>query len=289
VSIIGASYKTIKPLGSGGFGEVFLAEMRENGLIRNVVIKVLRPDLDNNTQAVERLRDEARLMAKINHPSTLQVFAITELDGKTAVVLEYVDGWDLSELVGEIPLRPTIEAFSWIASALEVAHKMGIIHRDLKPSNIRISKHGAVKLLDFGIAWADEREAQTKTGLMVGSGPYMAPERFYSGSAVPPSDVFSLGLTLYETVSSNRFFHQKLPVIYGLALNEDRYEDHLNDQMEALLGLPPDVLQVLREMLQYCPDDRVKMEDLGIRLVNVSDAIEGVSLDRWLATKRRRR
>ena len=165
-------------LGRGGFGEVYRATMISAGGVRSdVAVKVLHKDLDPRSQSVERLRDEARLLGILNHPNILKVSDLVLLQDRVALVTEYVEGADLDQCIetqdDPIPLRPLLEALGRVAEALYAAHTtagpdgapLHLVHRDIKPSNIRLSKHGTVKLLDFGIAKArDEgREAKTQT------------------------------------------------------------------------------------------------------------------------------
>ena len=219
------SFQVHACLGKGGFGEVYKATMvQASGVRREVVLKVLRPGLDPAGQAVERLRDEGRLLATLQHPVIMRAFDVTELQGRVALVAEYIDGQDLGETFGgdaPIPPRGLVQAIGAVSGALQAAwnapgeggQPMRLVHRDIKPSNIRIGRHGEVKLLDFGIAKADAmgREAQTATNMMIGSIGYMAPERFMSSDVHPASDVFALGVCMYEGLARKGLFRHLTP------------------------------------------------------------------------------
>lgn len=181
------------------------------GLSTDVAVKLLRVDVDPGHKAVQRLRDEGRVLARLRHPAILRVFDLALLEGRVGLVTEYVEGQDLSAVAGHIPPRALIEAIGIVAEALDVAwtasddetsheHPLRLVHRDVKPSNIRLGRHGEVKLLDFGIARAELPHRAETRSMIVGSVPYMAPERmaFRDSHA---ADVYSVGLTVLQLVS----------------------------------------------------------------------------------------
>ncbi|MCB9693558.1 MAG: serine/threonine protein kinase [Alphaproteobacteria bacterium] len=202
-------------LGAGGFGEVYLASMTSaSGVETEVAVKMLHEGLDPRSQAVQRLRDEGRLLGTLNHPSVLKVHDLVLLDGRVALVMEYVPGLDLEqcvELAQPIGLRAGLEVIGRVADALHIAYTsdgpdgqpLRLVHRDIKPPNVRIGQHGEVKVLDFGIAKAADarREAKTQTSVMIGSPWYMAPERFDGKNDGAPADVYALGCSLYEVAA----------------------------------------------------------------------------------------
>ena len=156
-------------LGKGGFGEVYLAEMNTSGgLARKVAIKLLHAGLDAEaSQAVERLRDEGRMLAVLAHPSVLGIVDVITLEQRVALVTEYVDGEDLDGCFSaHIPPRALVQVIGEVASALSAAWtELQLVHRDIKPANIRVGRHGQVKLLDFGIASTDQLTRAAKTGI----------------------------------------------------------------------------------------------------------------------------
>jgi len=284
-------------LGRGGFGEVYRAEMhRPGGIDADVALKVLRRDVGLNGQAVERLRDEGRLLAKLSHPAILKVHDLLVLEGRVALVTEFVDGQDLSTCFeGEEPppLRTLLEVIAQVAGALDCAWTspveeggtaLRMVHRDVKPSNIRIGKRGAVKLLDFGIARTDEmtREAKTMTDMLVGSPPYMAPERFLAENVEPASDVFALGATLAEGIAGRKVFDVPVTMLAGLAVSHERYTTFVDDRLEPLQEkMPGQVFALLRSMLAYEPDDRPTAKDVSRACERLADRQSGATLARW--------
>jgi serine/threonine protein kinase len=290
-------------LGKGGFGEVYRAKMSSAaGLESEVAVKVLRNDLDPAGQAVQRLRDEGRLLARLNHPTILRVHDLVLLEGCISLVTEYVEGEDLGAcLVGKdpMPIRAQLEVLAGVAAALDAAwttlgadgKPLQLVHRDIKPSNIRISRHGQVKLLDFGIARSDsmQREARTATNLMVGSPGYMAPERFLDAASIPASDVFALGCVLFEGIAGGERLFQDIPfpVQTGMAVHRDRFDKFMAKRWELIPASTPEpVKELLRQLLAYEPSDRPTASDLAHRCEELADQVPGASLSRWAKARK---
>lgn len=159
----------------GGFGEVYRATMRSpGGLEHDVAVETLKPRVAPDDDAVRRLRDEARLLARLEHRAILDVIDIVQLAGRVAVVMKYLDGEDLGSCAtGDPPLsrRACVEVAGEVASALSAAEGLELVHGDIKPSNIRVLSDGSVRLLDYGIARSPriEREGHTSTGMLIGT------------------------------------------------------------------------------------------------------------------------
>lgn len=209
-------YRVLDALGSGGNGVVYRAEDTE--LRRVVALKfLLRDGLD--PKSCERLRREARTASSLNHPNICAIYEIGEQSGEVFIAMEYVEGKPLSKLIRPegLPVETTLRYGLQIASALEHAHDHGIIHRDLKPLNVIVTPQGDAKILDFGLAQqSDPTEFDRKTletvstatgGGLAGTFPYMAPEQFEGNNASPRTDIWSLGVVLYEMASGARPFH----------------------------------------------------------------------------------
>lgn len=291
-------------LGRGGFGEVYQARMSSPGGLESIVaVKVLRAELSADADAVRRLRDEGRLLARLNHPTILKVFDLILLAGRVGLVAEYVDGADLNALVRSrradgtlsegMSLRGLMQVIGSVAACLHAAWSipgadgapLRLVHRDIKPTNIRIGRHGEVKLLDFGIAHFqdDQREAETASGVIVGSMPYMAPERFLDRQVRSASDVFALACTLYEGLVGERFFPKAHARRVGsLALERELFQAYL---IERLALVPPDVperaAQLLVEMLDYDHQARPTAEEVAARCDALADELSGPTLRRW--------
>ncbi|MBN2798159.1 MAG: protein kinase [Deltaproteobacteria bacterium] len=284
-------------LGRGGFGEVYLARMTSpGGLSTRVALKVLHAGLDHGLQAVQRLRDEGRVLASLEHPVILQVRDVCVLDGKIALVTEYVEGEDLSTVFraeGAIGPRALVQVVAQVAAALgEAAAARGpggeplrLVHRDIKPSNIRLGQHGQVKLLDFGIARSDEmeREARTATHMVIGTMGYMAPERFLDGRPHPASDVFALGVCLWEGLAGRSPLKAMgAQAFTGLAYSPERYGAWLQPALAALgRTWDRELVAVIGECLRYEPEDRPSADELARRLELLGDELAGPTLAAW--------
>jgi tRNA A-37 threonylcarbamoyl transferase component Bud32 len=282
------TYELKTCLGQGGFGEVYLAEMTsEGGLPSRVAAKVLRSEVVRDGQALRRLRDEARAMSRLVHPSILKVHDLVVFEGdRVALITEYVEGEDLAACLPSLGLRALAEVLARVAWALDAAwhSPLELVHRDVKPSNVRLSRHGEVKLLDFGIARAEQmtREAQTGTDVLVGSPPYMAPERFLGPAAVPASDVFSLGCVLFEALTGRRPFEMPVVMLAGLAVAPERYQAHLESQLATIpADCPESVRSLVRELLQPEPEARPQARVLAERLERMAEDLPGPTLARF--------
>jgi serine/threonine-protein kinase len=205
-------YQIARHLARGGMAEVYLA--RDLLLDRPVALKVLFPEFSTDRSFVERFRREARAAANLNHPNIVAVYDWGEEGGTYFIVMEYVEGRTLRDVIrGEGPLHPNraAEIGADIAAALEFAHRRGVIHRDVKPGNVLIS--GTVKVTDFGIARAnDPQENLTQTGAVMGTAGYFSPEQAQGLPLDPRSDVYSLGVVLYEMVTGRPPFTGDSPV-----------------------------------------------------------------------------
>ncbi len=216
-SLVGQSlghYRVTHKIGAGGMGVVYRAEDTQLG--RAVAVKLLHPHLAQDPQAVERFRREARAASALNHPYICTIHEIAAHEGRPYIVLELLEGQSLKHRIaeGRIPLDLLLQTGIHIADALDIAHGRGIIHRDIKPANIFLTARGDTKLLDFGLAklicapvyssgserGGDEETVpiSTASGLLVGTVDYMAPEQLQGAALDQRTDLFSLGLVLYE-------------------------------------------------------------------------------------------
>jgi hypothetical protein len=276
-------------LGRGGFGEVYRARLRSPGGLETIVaLKVLRSDVELDLVSIGRLRDEGRLLARINHPVVVRAFDLTSIEGRVGLVTEYVDGDDLDTCLRDPGRR--------IAAALDAAFSspgpdgepLRIVHRDVKPTNVRIGRHGQVKLLDFGIArfQAPDRESRTISDVVVGSVPYMAPERFVERASLPGGDVFGLGCCLYEGAAGHRFHVDgSLRAVSVLSLDAQRYDAHLAASL-AELHTPDDLSALVGACLAFDPDARPSAGEVALRCEALADRLAGTTLRRWCADRR---
>lgn len=204
----------LETLGEGSFGAVYVALISEGAIQRTVVLKVLKSEWAEHPEILIRSRDEAALLARLNHDNIVRVEQLTEIDGRPAVVMEHVQGLTLDRIlkgVGPLPVSVAVAIAAKVSSALDAAFNqrppgsrepLRVVHRDIKPSNIILSVSGGIKVLDFGTARAEfgERGAHT-SALTLGSPLYMAPECFDGAEADPTVDMYALGATLYELIA----------------------------------------------------------------------------------------
>jgi serine/threonine protein kinase/Flp pilus assembly protein TadD len=212
-------YEILGPLGAGGMGEVYRA--RDGRLGREVAIKVLPDAVARDPSRLSRFEREARTVASLNHPGVVTLYSVEEANGIRFLTMELVDGQPLSGIVvpGGLPVIRVIDIGMALVEALHAAHEKGVVHRDLKPANVMVMTDGRIKVLDFGLAksateirTSEETQAMTlespvsTAGLVVGTVPYMAPEQVRGESMDRRSDLFSLGIILYELVTGVRPF-----------------------------------------------------------------------------------
>lgn len=280
-------YELLGLLGEGGFGAVYLARfLGEGGFEKLVAVKVLNADLEDMVEIARRLRDEARILGLLRHRSIVGVDRLTKLDGRWAVVMEYVVGEDLAQLVrrDRVPTGPALEIIADVASALHAAwHMIGpngqplhLLHRDLKPANIRITPDGDVKVLDFGVARAefDTREAATRS-IAFGTPSYMPPERLDLMPDGPEGDIYALGVVLFELVTQER-----LPQTSANPKRHDRVLSEAQERLRAL-NIPPQVLQLVLDCMAYEPEARPNARDLEARAVRLSRVLGEDPLRTW--------
>jgi eukaryotic-like serine/threonine-protein kinase len=250
-------YRIQRKLGAGGMADVYLAEDQELG--RRVAIKILNSRHGNDDQFIERFRREAKNAAALNHPNIVSIYDRGEAEDTYYIAMEFLDGRTLKELVisrGAAPVNVAVEYARQILSALRFAHRHGIVHRDIKPHNVLVDSEGRVKVTDFGIARAGTSQ-MTETGSIVGTAQYLSPEQARGGEVDPRSDLYSLGVVLYELLTGKTPFDGETPVEIAMK--------HLSDTPEPPSRLRPDVpreldMVVLRALAKN-PDDRYQSAD----------------------------
>lgn len=204
IGMLGNRYMMVQPLGEGGMADVFLAI--DTLLNREVAVKILRGDLSGDPVALLRFQREANAASALSHPNIVEIYDVGEENGKHFIVMEYVRGRTLKQLVQQRGAMDKDEALSimeQLVSAVIVAHKNNIIHRDIKPQNVLVKDDGTVKITDFGIATAKDAVQLTSTDTVMGSVHYLAPELARGETASMQSDIYSLGIVFYELLTGN--------------------------------------------------------------------------------------
>ena len=245
-------YRIVELLGSGGMGSVY----RVRNLItdREEAMKALLPSLYSTPELAERFSREIRIQASLEHPNIASLRTAIRFDNQLLMIMEFVEGITLDQRLRQSPIQ-VLQAIQWIRetlSALSYAHGRSVIHRDIKPANIMLTKTGAVKLTDFGVASMTETSNLTRTGTAMGSLHYMSPEQIKAKHADCRSDIYSLGITFYQMLSGRRPFEG----------NSD-YEimkAHLQFEPPSLLALnpslPPSLIAVVFRAMAKNPEDR---------------------------------
>jgi serine/threonine protein kinase/lipoprotein NlpI len=258
-------YEILSSLGAGGMGEVYRA--RDTRLGRDVAIKVLPTTVASSPEQLARFEREAKTVAGLNHPNIVVLHSIEEADGRRFLTMELVEGRDLSSLVsvGGLPLAQVLDTAIAISDALVAAHERGVVHRDLKPANVMVTREGRVKVLDFGLAKLatpnaspDFTQAATVAtplstdGQVVGTVPYMAPEQIRGDVVDARTDLFALGIVVYELASGKRPFTGETQMDVGHAI--------LREQVRPLSRLrrdvPPDLDRIVGRCLEKNPRER---------------------------------
>jgi serine/threonine protein kinase len=258
-----AHYEILEKIGTGGMGEIYRA--RDTKLKREVAIKVLPAAVAADPARLERFQREAETLAGLNHPHIVHLYSLEEADGVLFLTMELVEGQGLDQLLSPdgLLLPRVFEIGIAVADALAAAHEKGITHRDIKPANVMISTNGLVKVLDFGLAKmaaeaALPREATTGTlpvtreGAVLGTLPYMSPEQFRGQKIDHRSDIFSLGILLYELATGRRPFAGATYADVGSSI--------LRDTPPLLTKLKPDLPRHLARIVVHCLEKERKRQ-----------------------------
>jgi beta-lactam-binding protein with PASTA domain/predicted Ser/Thr protein kinase len=250
-------YNIVRKLGAGGMADVYLAEDQELG--RRVAIKILNDRHANDEQFIERFRREAKNAAALNHPNIVSIYDRGEAEHTYYIAMEYLDGRTLKELVigrGAAPVNVAVEYARQILSALRFAHRHGIVHRDIKPHNVLVDREGRVKVTDFGIARAGTSQ-MTEAGSIVGTAQYLSPEQARGTEVDQRSDLYSLGIVLYELLTGKTPFDGDTPV--EIAMKHLSATPQPPSQLRR--DVPRDLDMVVMRALAKDPDARYQSAD----------------------------
>jgi serine/threonine-protein kinase len=281
------SLQFLRVLGSGAFGSVYLADLvGDRGFRRQVAVKVLLHEQANGEMFMSRVRDEARLLGLLADDHILKVLELLKVEGRDAVLMEYVEGVDLAALVEcgfRPPPRALAELGAAVAGALHRAHRavhpnsgepLNVIHRDVKPANVMLTSRGNVKLLDFGVARARFESRESHTGQFVlGTLNYMAPEYIVTGEVSPAADIYGLALTLWEAACGEVFGQPKL--------RQDLHEARVEERLAVISGSHAELVPVLRQMLAWDPRARPDGAAIERAFMAATDMLRGTGLRTW--------
>jgi eukaryotic-like serine/threonine-protein kinase len=253
-TVVDGRYDVVRPLGGGGMGEVYLA--RDQILDRDVALKVLRRQYAGDSEFTERFKREALNAASLSHPNIVQIYDRGETtDGAAYIAMEYVPGGTLKERItrGEpLALADVASIGAQVAEALGAAHTRGVIHRDIKPQNILLTAKGEAKVGDFGIARGASAITLSETGSVMGTVSYMSPEQAMGEPATPRSDLYALGVVLYEAITGGLPYTADNPI----AVSMKHVNEPLRPPKEVNPAIPDDMNALVVTLLAKNPEDR---------------------------------
>jgi serine/threonine-protein kinase len=284
--VIAGRYELIELIGKGGMSSVWQAHDRL--LDRIVAIKILHPHFTEDEEYVERFRREARSVAQLSHPNIVTVIDRGEDAGRQYIVFEYVEGENLKQLVergGPMPIRDALLMALQMARALAFAHGRGLIHRDVKPQNVLLNTDGQAKMTDFGIAREVDVEGVTITGTVLGTSEYIAPEQARGQQVDSQTDVYSLGVVLYELLTGGVPFDGDNFVTVALR--------HVNEPVPSVLerrpDAPPRVALAIERAMAKSPDERYgSMDELVGELESCLAELDPISEEATMIARRPR-
>ncbi len=254
-AVFNKRYRVIEKIGGGGMADVYRAEDLELGRI--VALKILHKQFATDEGFLERFRREARAAAKLNHPNIVSIYDVGQEDGVYFIVMEYVKGVTLKKLIQkDAPLstEKVVHIAMQIAKAMEFAHQHEIIHRDIKPQNVIITETGEIKVTDFGIARAGSTSTMTRTGAILGTAHYISPEQAQGSVIDPTTDIYSLGVVIYEMATGELPFRGENPVAVALK--------HINDTplppRHVFAAVPESLEAVILKAMAKNPADRYR-------------------------------
>jgi len=246
-------YQIIEELGKGGMGKVY--KVLDTKLKEKIALKLLKPEIASDKNTIERFSNELKFSRKIRHENVCQMYDLNEEKGIHYITMEYIHGEDLKRLIrkmGQMSAGQTISLAKQMCEGLAEAHKLGIVHRDLKPQNIMVDEEGKARIMDFGIARSLKGKGMTGTGVMIGTPEYMSPEQVEGKDVDQRSDIYSLGVMLYEMVTGRVPFEGDTPFTIGVKQKSEipREPGELNSQV------PSDLSGVIMKCLEKNKEKR---------------------------------
>ena len=256
--ILGGRYEILKRIGSGGMADVYMA--KDQKLNRKVAVKVLKPEYVDDEKFLKKFQTEAQAIASLMHPNIVNIYDVGMEDGVNYIVMELAGGITLKEYIkkkGRLLPQETVDISLQIASALSHAHNHHIIHRDIKPQNILISDDGMIKVTDFGIAKAANANTVTSTATAIGSVHYISPEQAKGRFCDEKSDIYSLGITMYEMVTGKVPFDHENGVTIALM----HLQNEITPPSEITEGIPDSLEKIILKCVMKKPEERYQTAD----------------------------
>jgi serine/threonine-protein kinase len=270
-STFAGRYQIIEELGKGGMGNVYKAIDKE--INTKVALKLIKPEVAADKKTIERFRNELKMARDISHKNVCRMYDLNKEEGNYYITMEYVPGEDLKGMIrmmGQLGAGKSISIAKQVCEGLAEAHRLGVVHRDLKPSNIMIDKEGNVRIMDFGIATSLTAKGITGAGVMIGTPEYMSPEQAEVKEIDQRSDIYSLGVILYEMVTGRVPFEGETPL--GIAM---RHKGEIpKDPREINAQIPEDISRVILRCMEKDKEKRYQSAgELRSELIRIEEGI----------------
>jgi serine/threonine protein kinase/tetratricopeptide (TPR) repeat protein len=270
-STFAGRYQIIEELGKGGMGKVYKAN--DTKINEKIALKLIKPEVSSDKKTIERFSNELKYARKIRHNNVCQMFDLNEERGTHYITMEYVRGEDLKRLIrkmGQLSVRQVIPIAKQVCDGLAEAHRLGVVHRDLKPQNIMVDEEGNARIMDFGIARSIAGKGITGAGVMIGTPEYMSPEQVEVKEVDQRSDIYSLGVILYEMVTGRVPFEGETPL--DIAMKHKSEEP--KDPKELNVQIPEDLIRLILRCMEKDKENRYQNAgEVGSELENIEKGI----------------
>jgi len=251
-------YQVIEELGRGGMGKVY--KVFDKDIQEKIVLKLLKPEIAADKKTIERFRNELKFARKISHRNVCRMYDLSTEQGYHYITMEFVPGEDLKSFikrVGQLPVGKAISIGKQVCEGLEEAHRQGVVHRDLKPRNVMIDREGNVRIMDFGIARSLQAKGITGSRMMIGTPEYMSPEQVEGKETDQRSDIYSLGIIMYEMVTGKVPFEGDTALTIALKHKTETPPD----PRESNAQVPPDLSRLIHKCMAKNREQRFQRTD----------------------------